>query len=70
MKPKISTYSPFDYNDLLENAEFGFIDSRRGNTGGERRPIVIVVEDVLHNKFDGFEIDVYNNGIKISAEIS
>ena len=50
MKPKISTYYPFDYEDMLSKAKYAFIYDRCGNQGNEKRPYIVLSEDKKLNK--------------------
>ena len=70
MKPKISTYYPFDYEDMLSKAKYAFMCDRCGNQGNETRPMVVIEENAELNKCVGYEIDIYNNGIEINGEFS
>ena len=70
MKPKISTYYPFDYEDMLSKAKYAFIYDRCGNQGNEKRPYVVLSEDEKLNKCVGLGISIYNNGIEVNSEFS
>lgn len=70
MTPKISTFEPFDYKDMLSKAKYGFMYDRCGNNGNETRPYIVLSENKELNKCVGYEISTYNNGITISSEFS
>lgn len=70
MRPKISTFYPFDYQDILSHAKYAFLYDKCGNQGSDIRPRIVVFEDDNLNKCTGYEIDIYNNGIELHGEFS
>lgn len=70
MRPKISTFYPFDYQHILSQAKFAFLYDKCGNQGSDIRPRIVMFEDDNLNKYTGYEIDIYNNGIELHGEFS
>ena len=68
--PKISTYYPFDYKDMLSKAKYAFMYHRCGNQANETRPYVVLSENKKLNKCLGYGISIYNNRIEINSEFS
>ena len=67
--PKISKYEPFDYKRLVNTSRFAYLYDRCGNTGNKIRPHIIIGE-LPNGKYNGVEIEIYNDGIIRSGVFS
>jgi len=67
--PTISKYEPFNYKELVNVAKFAYLYNRCGNTGNKIRPHIIIGE-LPDGKYNGIEIEIYNDGIIRSGVFS
>jgi hypothetical protein len=67
-KPQISAYEPFNYDDMLSKAKYAFIYDRCGNQGASVRPRIVTHED--GDKCEGYELQIFGDGIAISGNFS